>query len=292
MATISNVTVSNAAATLVLVSRAGADWRKICADIRSSRSAMEVLTGASGGQLGFFDSPCEIENELTLAEECIRDWSSRGISIASVVDDEYPARLLDLDAPPPFITWQGAQCHNDRHGVAIVGSRDATRSGRDTAHQFGFELAQSGVAVLSGLAAGIDTAAHRGALDADGRTVAVIGTGLLRSYPVENTELQSIIAQRGMVISQFLPPSPPTKFSFPMRNAVMSGLGAATFVVEAGAKSGARIQIRHSIQQGRETYFYAGLRREEWAQAMAEKHRIPFIDSPADLLNSLTTHAN
>jgi DNA processing protein len=123
--------------------------------------------------------------------------------------------------------------------------------------------------VVSGLARGIDTAAHRAALDAGGRTVAVIGTGIGRAYPAENHALQDEIASRGLVLSQFWPDASPDKRSFPMRNATMSGYGLATVVVEAGEKSGARIQARVAVEHGRQVILTDRVvARNTWAREL------------------------
>jgi DNA processing protein len=135
-------------------------------------------------------------------------------------------------------------------GVSVVGSRQASARGLEIARSVATGLANRGITVISGLAKGIDTAAHRAALDVGGRTVAVIGTGINQSYPAENKDLQARIAREGLVLSQFWPDAPPTKQTFPMRNAV-SGFGLATIVVEAGEQSGARIQARKAVAHGR-----------------------------------------
>jgi DNA processing protein len=139
----------------------------------------------------------------------------------------------------------------DERAVSVVGSRAASDAGLRLARTVASALVERGITVLSGLAAGVDTAAHRAALDAGGRTVAVIGTGINQSYPVANRRLQELIADNGLVVSQFWPDTPPTKQTFPMRNATMSAYGRATIVVEAGEKSGARIQARLAVAHGR-----------------------------------------
>ena len=193
----------------------------------------------------------------------------------TLLDREYPGQLLMIHQRPPFLMWRGRSSDHDARGVAIVGTRQATPDGRRRAEELAGGLARRGVTVVSGLAAGIDTAAHSGALAAGGRTVAVIGTGLRRCYPRENAKLQDLIAGQGMVISQFLPDAPPTKTSFPMRNAVMSGYAAATVVVEANWKSGARMQARLALEHGRHVFLLESLLQLDWAQdyAPARGHR-------------------
>lgn len=145
-------------------------------------------------------------------------------------------------------------------------------------------LADRGVPVISGLAAGIDTAAHTAALAAGGRTVAVIGTGIDRAYPSQNRALQEKIAGDGLVISQFLPGSPPTRTSFPMRNAVMSGYALATVVIEAAYVSGARMQARLALQHGRHVFLMRALLEHDWARGYAGRPGVTVVDGAGDVL--------
>ena len=181
------------------------------------------------------------------------------MEFASLLDDQYPPQLLTIHQRPPFVMWRGTQDRRHAFGVCVVGSRAASAEGCAKAMELAAGLAIRGVTVISGLALGIDTAAHLGAIDAGGRTVAVIGIGLRRSYPASNAALQRRISSEGMVLSQFLPDSPPTTYSFPMRNAVMSGYGAATVVVEASWKSGARMQARLALEHGRTVFLMESL---------------------------------
>jgi DNA processing protein len=159
----------------------------------------------------------------------------------------------------------------DARSVAVIGSRRATAVGESIAREVACELVDAGYTVNSGLAAGIDTAAHTEALSRGGRTVAVIGTGVSRSYPPENAALQRQIAERCAVISQFWPDAPPMRAHFPLRNAVMSGLSLATVVVEASATSGARIQARISLEQGRPVILLESLLSQGWPRELLER---------------------
>lgn len=165
---------------------------------------------------------------------------------------------------PPFLFYQGCLDDRDADGVAIVGTRKPSAAGVERAWAISAGLAERGVTVVSGLASGIDTTAHRGALEAGGRTIAVIGTGLHRHYPAENRELQERLASEHLVLSQFWPDAAPTKTSFPMRNAVMSGYAAATVVVEAAWRSGARMQARLALEHGRPVFLLDSLLQHEW----------------------------
>jgi len=144
-------------------------------------------------------------------------------------------------------------------------------------------LVDTDYTVASGLAAGIDSAAHRAALDRGGRTVAVIGTGLRRSYPAQNADLQRRIATECAVISQFWPDAPPTKRSFPMRNAVMSGFALATVVVEASHTSGARMQARLALEHGRPVFLLESLLEHEWAREYAERPGTHVVRAPEEI---------
>lgn len=163
----------------------------------------------------------------------MKAWRARGYRLISILDEEYPAELRGIHQTPPVIFTLGHVMAEDP-AVAIVGSRQASPWGIDAAGSVARALTARGMTVVSELARGIDTAAHRAALDAGGRTVAVIGTGISQAYPPENRALQDEIARCGLVLSQFRPGARPDRRSFPIRNATMSGYGLATVVVEAG----------------------------------------------------------
>ncbi len=176
--------------------------------------------------------------------------------LLTILDDRYPENLRAVHDRPPLIFVAGQLASEDSRAIAVIGARRATRRGIDTARSVAAHLVETGFTVASGLAEGIDTAAHTTALARGGRTIAVIGTGLARSYPPGNALLQARIATRGAVVSQFWPDSPAKKESFPMRNAVMSGLSLATVVVEAGETSGARTQARLALAHGRPVFLH------------------------------------
>jgi len=188
--------------------------------------------------------------ELQQAELDVAQWSRSGERFVSVLDADYPTQLRDIHQVPAFLFARGTLTPDDR-AVSVVGSRKAGDAGLRMAGNLARALVDRGITVLSGLAAGIDAAAHSAALAAGGRTVAIIGTGITRSYPAGNRALQEQISSDGLVLSQFWPDAPPTRQSFPMRNAVMSGYGFASVIVEAGEQSGARIQARMAVEHGR-----------------------------------------
>jgi len=205
---------------------------------------------------------------LDAAAGQIRCWADRGWRLLSILDEDYPARLRAIHQAPPVLFARGTLIQDDA-AVSVVGSRTASSRGMAIAAGVARELAARGVTVLGGLALGIDTAAHRAALEAGGRTVCVIGTGLDRAYPAGNQDLQEEIAARGLVLSQFWPGAPPQRHNFPMRNATISGYGLATVVVEAGEQSGSRAQARIAVEHGRPVILTSlVVERNEWARAL------------------------
>ena len=213
-------------------------------------------------------SPPGEPGPLDAAAQQIRRWADRGWLLLSILDDDYPARLRAIHQAPPVLFARGSLVRDDV-AVSVVGSRKASSRGLGIAATVARELAARGVTVLGGLALGIDTAAHRAALEAGGRTVGVIGTGLDRAYPAENRDLQEEIAARGLVLSQFWPDAPPQRHNFLMRNATMSGYGLATVVVEAGEQSGSRAQARIAVEHGRPVILTSlVVERNDWARAL------------------------
>lgn len=221
-------------------------WSDLTAEVAANGSALAVWNELNPASL--FD---DVDTDpLTEAARAISGWRSADSGFLTFRDPEYPPQLREIHEMPPVLFHKGT-LRADEVGVSVVGSRQASPQGLEIARAVSTGLADRDITVIAGLAKGIDTAAHQAALEAGGRTVAVIGTGITRFYPAENRTLQERIAREGLVISQFWPDAPPSKHSFPMRNAVMSGYGRATIVVEAGEHSGARIQARKAVGHGR-----------------------------------------
>ena len=170
----------------------------------------------------------------------------------------YPPQLAAIPDPPPLLYLRGDPAALSAPAIAIVGSRRPTPAGRATAFEFARQLAAHGLVVVSGLAAGIDAAAHRGALAAGGATVAVCGTGLDRTYPEAHAALAAEIAAHGAVVSEFPPGTPPLPHHFPQRNRLISGLALGVLVVEAQRRSGSLITARLAAEQGREVFALPG----------------------------------
>jgi DNA processing protein len=177
--------------------------------------------------------------------------AAAGIRILAWDDRDYPAALRELADPPPAVYLRGRLLECDRNAVAVVGARRATRYGQRIARMLAGDLARAGVTVVGGMARGIDAAAHAGALDADGRTVAVLGSGLLQPYPEDNVPLMERAARSGAILSEFPLQAPPARAHFPRRNRLVAALSLAVVVVEAGARSGAHSTVRHALDCGR-----------------------------------------
>ncbi len=188
--------------------------------------------------------------------EVVKAWES-GFSLVTLRHPDYPWLLSHIPDPPPIIYVSG-KISPSVPAVAVVGTRNPTRYGLDVAYRLAYDLASMGFVIVSGLANGIDTQAHRGALDAGGRTVAVLGSGLCRIYPWRNTQLARRISQSGAVVSEFNLNASPEAHHFPRRNRIISGMSIATVVVEASQKSGSLITARLAAEQGREVFAVPG----------------------------------
>ena len=182
-----------------------------------------------------------------------------GIRAVARLSDAYPAALASIFDPPPTLYVRGECDLNAERMIAVVGSRRCTRDGQRAAREFSRGLAENGVCVVSGMARGIDSCAHQGALDGQGRTVAVLGCGVDVVYPPENDRLMAeIIDGGGAVVSEFLPGTPPTAGNFPARNRIISGMSSGTLLVEGAKASGAMITVGLALEQGRDVFAIPG----------------------------------
>lgn len=273
--------VSDEHAALVALLQAkpgGLSWPEIAGELLEAGSAAEVWERYAPAPT-LIDLPGDVT--LASAADDIAGWTAQGYRLVSILDEEYPARLRGIHEAPPVIFTLGSVMAGDP-AVSVVGSRSASPRGLGLAADVARALVAQKMTVISGLARGVDTAAHRAALDAGGRTVAVIATGLSRSYPAENRDLQKEIAAKGLVLSQFWPEAPPQKHTFLMRNATMSGYGLATVVIEAGETSGARAQARMAVQHGRQVILTDQVvARNAWAQALIGRPGV-YVGSDVD----------
>jgi DNA processing protein len=181
-----------------------------------------------------------------------------GLTVIVWGDSDYPARLQAIASAPPVLYVRGRLEAEDEAAVAIVGSRRATAYGADMARELARELGRRGLTIVSGLARGIDAAAHRGALEVGARTVAVLGSGLDQIYPPEHQGLADTVAGSGALLSEFPLGTPPLRLHFPRRNRIISGLSLGVVVAEAGVESGALITAHHALEQGREVFAVPG----------------------------------
>jgi DNA processing protein len=229
------------------------NWGTPEAVFSASASKLQTLPGITrkiaDAVIGF-KSWDKILRELELVRKA-------GINIVTYQDELYPVKLLEIYDRPVFLYLQGKLTSDDIN-IAVVGSRLASTYGKYTTERISRELAGLGLTVVSGLARGIDSAAHRGALAARGRTIAVLGSGLDIVYPPENKKLFATIIEQGAVISELPLGSPPVAFNFPARNRIISGMSYGVVVVEAGEKSGSLITAKLALEQGREVFAVPG----------------------------------
>lgn len=218
---------------------------------------------------------CPLERELELIQEY-------GCQIITYYDTSYPSLLKEIDPPPLLLYVRGELKPEDSLGIAIVGSREAKDYGRRVSYQLAHQLANRGLTVVSGFAKGIDTCAHRGALEAGGRTIAVMGNGLSLIYPAGNRDLVEKVVESGALISEFPMGMKPRAENFPRRNRIISGLTLGTVVVEASNRSGALITARLASEQGREVFAVPG---EIFSELSTGTHRL--IDDGAKLISTV-----
>jgi DNA processing protein len=204
------------------------------------------------------DDPDKASTLRSRADAAIRRAGMHAITAIPWSDAAYPAALTTIADPPPVLWTRGCVAALSAPSVAIVGSRAASAYGLSVAGQLAEDLAACGLVVVSGLARGIDSAAHRGALAVNGVTVAVLGSGVDVMYPPEHAALAASIDRDGAVISELVPGTPPQAFFFPQRNRIISGLSRAVVVIEAGEKSGSLITARCALEQGRDVLAVPG----------------------------------
>jgi DNA processing protein len=218
-------------------------------------------------------------------------WAAQpGNTIITLADAEYPRGLLEIPDPPTLLYVRGRSELLAANCVAIVGSRNATAQGLANAESFARVLSEAGLTVVSGLALGIDAAAHRGALDGPGSTVAVLGTGIDITYPARNADLFGAIARRGVIVSEFPLGTPPVAANFPRRNRIISGLARGVLVVEAALDSGSLITARLAGEQGREVLALPGSIHSPLSKGCHAliKQGAKLVESAQDVLEELT----
>jgi DNA processing protein len=272
------------AALVALLKSGRGPWQRYADLVEEAGSAIAVLgreSAAQGDQKSLFADP--MQERLAQAAAEIAAWRAEGIRLLTVLDPEYPENLRGVHDRPPLVFAAGDLGPSDARSIAVVGARMASDGGLGAARAIAEHLVARRFTVVSGLAAGIDTAVHTSALACGGRTLAVIGTGLRRVYPPENAALQRRIAGECAVVSQFWPGSPPSRRSFPMRNAVMSGLTLATVIVEASHTSGSRMQARLALGHGRPVFLLGSLLAQPWAREFSARPGTHVVGAPEEI---------
>ncbi len=211
----------------------------------------EILSPALIKKIFEFDRDNFLQNEYNLLQQ-------NNTQVITIFDENYPLALRGIHDPPVVLYVKGRLPSEQGLAVGVVGSRNASIYGLNIAQKFSGQLAELGITVVSGLARGVDAAAHRGALRTGGQTLAVVGCGLSHIYPPENKQLYFEIEQKGAIVSEFPMAMPPISFNFPARNRIISGLSLAVLVVEASLKSGALITSHFALEQGRDVFAVPG----------------------------------
>lgn len=251
----------------------------------AGHTALRAVIGSKAETLLAHSDTSRIDEALAWIEK-------PGHFIVTLADSAYPRTLLDTPDPPTVLYGRGNPALLDTPALAIVGSRNATPQGLRNAEAFAQLLAQRGLTIVSGLALGVDTAAHRGALSAPGNTIAVIGTGADRLYPAQNKALAIEIERHGLILSEFPLGTPPLPGNFPRRNRIISGLARGVLVVEAALESGSLITARQAAEQGRDVFAIPGSIHSPLARGC---HRLiregaKLVETAHDILEEIGIH--
>ncbi len=225
--------------------------RHVLAATENQLLSSEIISANLVKKIFEFDRESFLQNECNLLQK-------NNVNVVSIFDEAYPNALRTIHDPPIILYVKGRLPVDNGLAVGVVGSRRASVYGLNIAEKFAGQLAQLGITVVSGLALGVDAAAHRGCLRTGGQTVAVVGCGLMHVYPEQNKDLYREIGEKGAVISEFPMSMPPISFNFPARNRIISGLSMAVLVVEASLQSGALITSRFALEQGRDVFAVPG----------------------------------
>ncbi len=284
------------AAVLALTEASRGPWHQVADVVEEAGSALAVVKGTH-----VFEEESQRIVATRLAErttgQMIERWAgviertvsrSPGLQLLTVIDAEYPCNLRRIYDRPPFLFVRGALLDEDVLSVAVVGTRRPSERGCRLASHMAGALAERGVTIVSGLAAGIDTEAHTAAIQAGGRTIAVMGTGIDRVYPRENAALAERITRHGALLSQFWPGAPPRGSNFPLRNVVSSGMAIGTVVIEASSTSGAKMQARLALEHGKRLFLVESLvMQEQWAQRYAARRGAKVVHGVEDVIAEL-----
>jgi DNA processing protein len=234
-----------------------------------------------------FNQAARVEQELELMQK-------HNVKLVSCMDDKYPAHLLNIYDPPPFLYVRGDLREREKHAVAVVGSRFASSYGMMVTERICRDMAREGITIVSGMARGVDTSAHRGALSVRERTIAVLGCGIDVNYPPENRKLKDEIASCGAVVSELPMSTAPAGCHFPKRNRIISGLSHGVVVVEASHRSGSLITARLALEQGRDVFAVPGsidsLRSRGTHKLIKEGAKL--VEDAQDIISELMPNAS
>jgi len=258
--------------------------------MRRLRFLLEELSLDPDGQSLYEEDREWLDAGIGRAVERCEHWRTElarlrdvGIDVLACIDTDYPLNLSLVHDSPPLLFVKGALLGEDRRAVAIVGTRSASKSGLDLAARLASGVVEHHYTVVAGLAAGIDTAAHAAAVNAGGRTIAVFGTDIERTYPAANRALANAVCRQGACVSQFLPGTASGAWAFPARNLTTSGLSMATIVVEASETSGARLQAEAALAHGKPVFLVKSLvTNQPWAEDMSKSQGDVTVINEAD----------
>jgi DNA protecting protein DprA len=261
-----------------------ASWPEIALEVSLRGSALSLWAETHALTL---DGMADPDFDLEETRHRLPVWANADFDVVTVLDANYPVALRGVHEMPPILFTKGT-LRSDDVGVSIVGSRQASPRGRSMAGDIAKGLVERGLSVISGLADGIDTAAHQATLEAGGRPVGVIGTGINRVYPstASSHALHEQVVGAGVLISQFLPGGPPSRTSFPMRNVTMSGLGKASIIVEAGERSGTRALARAAVEHGRAVILTdVVVNATQWGKQLANRPGVYVAGSTSEVMS-------
>jgi DNA processing protein len=257
-------------------------------DLESAWDALPVDLAESGLGAKVIERVIQARESVDL-DKVWENIEKQGIKILTWQDEIYPQRLKEIYQPPPVLYVRGEYLPDDLFAVAIVGTRRVSPYGRQITEELSAFLAANGMTVISGLARGVDSISHQTALKAGGRTIGVLGSGVDRIYPPENRVLAERMIERGAVISDYAPGTPPDASNFPPRNRIIAGLSLAVVVVEAGETSGALITAEFAAEQGREVFAVPGsilAPQSRGTNKLIQKGALPLL-SVTDLMQTL-----
>ncbi|UCD67595.1 MAG: DNA-processing protein DprA [Betaproteobacteria bacterium] len=262
-------------------------FRKLLSSFGSPEAALSASATALANVVGASLAAAIAAGPDTDLFAATLDWTDQDNNrLMTLADGDYPGKLLEISDPPPLLYLKGQPSLLEPEAVAIVGSRNATPQGIANAQAFARELSNDGFGIVSGLALGIDAAAHRGGLQGPGSSIAVVATGLDTVYPARNRKLAHELAQQGLLVSEFALGTHPVAGNFPRRNRLISGLSLGVLVVEAAVKSGSLITARYAIEQGREVFAIPGSVHSPVSKGchVLIKQGAKLVDTSADII--------